>query len=114
MLAASMSNAFDYHHSRQYFGPRYVHWEKKKQPRHGLPVHRFYNAAFAPRRWNGTETALGLRYGDCRFLPNANCGEKTLSRGQNGRVGRVSRNKTFFFFFVFFVVVVFFFVFFFP
>ena len=52
--------------------------------------------------WNGTETVLVLRYGDCRLLPNANCGEKNLSRGQNGRVGRVSGNKTFFFFFFFF------------
>ena len=65
--------------------------EKKQQ--HGLPVHRFYDAAFAPKRWNGAETALGLR----RFLPNANCGENNLSRGQNGRVSRVSGNKTFFF-----------------
>ena len=46
---------------------------------------------------DGTKTALGLRYGDCRFLPNANCGKKNLSRGKNGRVGRVSGNKTFFF-----------------
>ena len=63
-------------------------------------MHRFYHAAFAPKRWNGAEKALGLR----RFLPNANCGEKKkkkkkMSRGQNGRVSRVSGNKTFFFFF---------------
>ena len=65
------------------------------------PVHWFYHAAFAPKRWNGTKMVLGLHYGDCRFLPNANCGEKNLGRGQNGRVGRVSGNKTFFFFFFF-------------
>ena len=32
---------------------------------HGLPAHQFYHAAFVPNRWNGTETALGLRYRDC-------------------------------------------------
>ena len=57
-------------------------WKK----RHGLPVHRFYHAAFAPQRRNGTETALILRYGDCRFLPNANCGEKKIESGAK-RVG---------------------------
>ena len=67
--------------------------EKK---RHGLPVHQCYHAAFALKQWNGAKTALGLRYGNWRFLPNANCGENILSRGQNGRVGRVSGNKTFF------------------
>ena len=71
--------------------------------RHGLPVHRFYHVAFAPKRWNGTETTLVLRYRDCRFLPNANCGEKkflVVGGGgvQNGRVGQVSGNKTCFFF----------------
>ena len=43
--------------------------------------------------------ALGLHYGDSRFLPNAMqiVAKKILGRGQNGRVGRVSGNKTFFF-----------------
>ena len=40
-------------------------------------MHRFYHAAFTPKRWNGAETALGLR----RFLPNANCGEKKIESG---------------------------------
>ena len=66
---------------------------EKQQQQHGLPVHRFYHAAFAPKRWNGPETALGLR----RFLPNANCREKKNEWGQNGRVSRVSGNKTFLF-----------------
>ena len=65
-------------HFREYRSP--IRTLEKKQ-RHGLPVHRFYHAAFAQKRWNGAETALGLRYGDCRFLPNANCGEKNLSQG---------------------------------
>ena len=60
-----------------------------KKQWHGLPVHRFYHAAFAQKRWNGTEMALGLRYGECRFLPNANCGEKNFESGakQEGRSG---------------------------
>ena len=53
--------------------------------KHGLPVHRFYHAALAPKRRNGAETTLGLRYGDCRFLPNANCGEKSFESG--GKMG---------------------------
>ena len=40
-------------------------------------MHRFYSAAFAPKRWNGAETALGLR----RFLPNANYGETKIESG---------------------------------
>ena len=65
--------------------------------RHGLHVHRFYHAAFAPKRWNRTKTALVLRYGDCRFLPNANCGKKIFKLGAK-RVGQsVSGTKTFFF-----------------
>ena len=56
----------------------------------------FIMLLIAPKRRNGCETELGLRYGDCRFLPNANCSEKKYSRGQKGRVGRVSGNKTFF------------------
>ena len=40
-----------------------------------------YHAAFAPKWWNGTETVLGLRYEDCWFLPNANCGEKNFESG---------------------------------
>ena len=67
-----------------------------KKQRHGLTVHRFYHAAFAPKQWNGAEMALGLRYGDCRLFLNANCGEKNLESGQNGRVGRISGNETFF------------------
>ena len=59
----------------------------KKQQQHGLPVHRFYHAAFAPKWWNGAETALGLRYGDCRFLPYANYGEKKFQSGAK-REGR--------------------------
>ena len=52
-------------------------------------MHQFNHAAFAPKRWNGTETVLGLRYGDCRFLPNANCGEKKFELGakREGRSG---------------------------
>ena len=67
-------------------GPRYVHLEKKQ---HGLPVNRVYHAAFAPKRWKRTETALVLRYGDCRVLPNANCGEKNFESGakREGRSG---------------------------
>ena len=74
-----------------------IHTFGKKQ-RHGLPVHRFYHAAFAPKRWNGTETALVLRYRDCRFLPNAYCGEKIFESGakREGRSG--FRNQDIFFF----------------
>ena len=46
---------------------------------------------------NGAETALGLRYGDCRFLPNANCGEKIWVRGKKG--GSVGFPETRHFFF---------------
>ena len=49
--------------------------------KHGLPVHRFYHAALAPKRQNGAKTALGLCYGDCQFLPNANCGKKNFESG---------------------------------
>ena len=60
-----------------------------KKQRHVLPVHRFYHAAFALERWNGTEMALGLCYRDCRFLLNANCGEKNFESGtkREGRSG---------------------------
>ena len=64
-------------------------------------MHRFYHAAFAPKRWNGTETALGLCYGDCRFLLNANCGEKNVESGakREGRSGFRKQDIFFFFFF---------------
>ena len=68
----------------------------EKKQRHGLPVHWFYHAAFAPKRWNGTETVLGLRYGECRFLPNANCGENNFIESGGG--GEGGANKTFLFF----------------
>ena len=72
-------------HFREYRSP--IRTLEKKQ--HGLPVHRFNHAALAPKSWNGTETALGLHYGDCRFIPNANCGEKNFESGakQEGRSG---------------------------
>ena len=52
-------------------------------------MHQRNHAAFAPKRWNGAETALDLRYEDCRFLPNANCGEKNFQSGAKweGRLG---------------------------
>ena len=62
-------------HFREYRSPIRTLRKKKK---HGLPVHRFYHAAFAPKRWNGAESALGLR----RFLPNANCSEKKNESGE--------------------------------
>ena len=73
-------------HFREYRSP--IRTLGKKQ-RHGLPVHRFYHVAFALKRLNGTETTLGLRYRDCRFLPNANCGEKNFESGakREGRSG---------------------------
>ena len=71
-------------HFREYRSPIRTFGKKR---RHGLPVHRFYHAAFAPKRWNGTETALVLRYGDCRFFMDANCGKKKFESGakQEGR-----------------------------
>ena len=87
-------------HFREYRSPIRT-FGKKKNKRHGLPVHRFYHAAFAPKRWNGTETALILRYGDCRFLPNANCGEKNFESGAK-REGRSGFRKQYIFFFFFF------------
>ena len=46
--------------------------------KHGLPVYRFYHAALAPNNW--MEPKRHLVY--CRFLLNANCGEKNLQSGQ--------------------------------
>ena len=82
-------------HFREYRSP--IRTFGKKQ-RHGLPVHRFYHAAFAPKQWNGTETALVLHYGDCRFLPNANCGEKNFESGakQEGLSGFRKQDIIFF------------------
>ena len=65
----------------------------------GLPVHRFYHAALAPNRRNGAKPALGLRYGDRRFLPNVNCGEKHLQSGAKGEGRSGFRKQDFFFFF---------------
>ena len=56
--------------------------------KHGLPVHRFYHAALAPKRRNGAETALCLRYGDCRFLTECKLWRKKFSVGGK-RVGSV-------------------------
>ena len=78
------------------YHPRYIHWEKKKK--HSLPVHQFYHAAFTPKQWNGAEMAFGLRYGDCRFLPNANCSEKNLESGAK-REGQAGFRKQDIFFF---------------
>ena len=60
-------------------------------------MHRFYHAAFAPKRWNGAETALGLRL----LLPNANCGEKKIESGEK-REGQSGFRKQDIFFFFFF------------
>ena len=62
-------------------------------------MHLFYHAAFAPKRWNGTETALVLRYRDCWFLPNANCGENKVESGAK-REGRSGFRKQDIFFFL--------------
>ena len=75
----------------RYVGP--IRALEKKRRRHGLPVHRFYHVAFASKQWNGAETALGLRYRDCRLFQMQIVAKKILSQGQNRRVGRVFRNK---------------------
>ena len=58
----------------------------------------FIMLPLAPKQWNGAETALGLRYGDCRFLSKANCGEKNLQSGAKGE-GRLGFRKQDIFFF---------------
>ena len=75
-------------HFREYRSSIRTLGEKKKQ-QHGLPVHRFYHAAFPSKRWNGTKTA--------DFYRMQIVAKNNLSRGQHRRVSRVSRNKTLFF-----------------
>ena len=51
-----------------------------------LPLHR--NVGMEPKQRMAYATEIA------DFLPNANCAKKKLSRGQNGRVGRIPGNKT--------------------
>ena len=81
----------------QEYGPRYVHWEKKTNNNmvylcNGfsmLPLHR--NDGMEPKRRLAYTTEIAYFY---RMQIVA---KKILGRGQNGRVGRVSGNKTFVF-----------------